>query len=852
MSADSETSPLLSPADVRSSNMDTSSANSTHETTPLLSSPAAGGRYDGDADAASISPSLASQATSTKRSRPRWPSIIAMAILAMLAVIIIFVAFFVPAAVEQYAKEAAVLEPTSLSLESITSDGVRARIQANFRLDGSRVKEDGTRRIGRLATWAVRKLGTDETKVQVFLPEFDGMLLGTAAIPPLVLDLVDGHSNAVDFVADLVPGDADGIRMLANQWLRGKLETVRFRGKADLRLNSGFLPLGSHTVTESLVIEANKLPQVPQYNITKLTFQDIDFPARGTRGIAADVALNAFNSFPFQFDIPELGFEVMVPNCAQSDPYILVAAATTRTVHVKPKSEVIVEGRGVVETLPEALTAACPDSNSSPLDHLLDDFLSGDTPTVYVRGAQKPLPSTPGWIAEILSSVTVPVPFPTSGFDSLIREFALNDVHFSLPDTDDPDSNPKVSGTILVSAALPSEMNFEVNVTKIRANADVFFRNRKLGELNVDEWQPANSTQEPATDKREARLQIQSRIVDAPLNVTDDNVLTDVIQRLFMGGSPVQLDVKAAVAVQVHTALGDLTLKDIPAEGKIPVKPLPKGTFGKLKPKIGQLQITDTTYSSVSIDALVNITNPTPYTANIPFVTVHVVSNGSIVGEATAENLVVGLGENNMLVVKVKWAPSHGGDKAAVDGRNLISGFLSGYNTTITLRAHEGSIPGQPKLGRALSRIDLNVSAPHLTLPPKEGGGDSDEDEKQQRFIREATFHVFSSTASFTLFSPLQNNLLYIERINATAYYNHTDPVGTIRHDLPFVVEPGESVTPRLPVEWRLGSDGYDKIRSALGGSLRLDARAVVDVRLGNWREEVWYVGRGIGANIRV
>lgn len=177
----------------------------------------------------------------------------------MLAVIIIFVAFFVPAAVEQYAKEAAVLEPTSLSLESITSDGVRARIQANFRLDGSRVKEDGTRRIGRLATWAVRKLGTDETKVQVFLPEFDGMLLGTAAIPPLVLDLVDGHSNAVDFVADLVPGDADGIRMLANQWLRGKLETVRFRGKADLRLNSGFLPLGSHTVTESLVIEGQYL-----------------------------------------------------------------------------------------------------------------------------------------------------------------------------------------------------------------------------------------------------------------------------------------------------------------------------------------------------------------------------------------------------------------------------------------------------------------------------------------------------------------------------------------------------------------------------------------------------------------
>ncbi|CRK39892.1 hypothetical protein BN1723_018740, partial [Verticillium longisporum] len=85
----------------------------------------------------------------------------------------------------EYAKEAAVLEPTNLSLESITSDGVKARIQANFRLDGSRVKDDSSRRLGRFATWVVRKLGTEETKVNVYLPEYEGTLLGSAVVPPL-------------------------------------------------------------------------------------------------------------------------------------------------------------------------------------------------------------------------------------------------------------------------------------------------------------------------------------------------------------------------------------------------------------------------------------------------------------------------------------------------------------------------------------------------------------------------------------------------------------------------------------------------------------------------------------------
>lgn len=583
--SDSERSPLLS-STVRSSTIVT--ADTSPETTPLLSSsPAAGLRYDGAHerdDAASVaSTTNASQATSLKSTkRRRWPSIIAIGTLALVAVAIMMLAFFVPAAVEQYAKEAAVLEPTNLSIESITADGVRAHIQANFRLDGSRVKDAGVRRLGRLTTWAVRQLGTEATKVDVYLPEFDhgdggGFLLGSAGLPPLVLNLVDGQTTSVDILADLIPGDAEGIRTVANKWLRGKLDTIRFRGVANVTVKSGLIPLGTHSVSESLVVEANKLPQVPEYNITKLNFEQTPLPDRGTTAIAADVAISAFNSFPVEFNIPELGFDVLVPNCDRADPYIIVAAAKTHQVTVRARSDVVVEGRGTVEHLPEALTAACPGSGSSPLDLLLDDFLSGDSsPTVYVRGAQKPLPGTPGWISEILSSITVQVPFPSAGFDNLIRDFSLDNVHFTMPDPmaepDSPDANPKVSGTILVSAALPSEMNFEVNVTSMRANADVFFKGDKLGELNLEKWQRANSTQEPATNHHEATLRIQSRVNDAPLNVTDGDVLTNVIQALFMGSKPVELDIKAAVSVKIRTVLGDLTLKDVPAEGTVPIK----------------------------------------------------------------------------------------------------------------------------------------------------------------------------------------------------------------------------------------------------------------------------------------
>ena len=111
--------------------------------------------------------------------------------------------------------------------------------------------------------------------------------------------------------------------------------------------------------------------------------------------------------------------------------------------------------------------------------------------------------------------------------------------------------------------------------------------------------------------------------------------------------------------------------------------------------------------------------------------------------------------------------------------------------------------------------------------------------------------HLITSTADFILLSPLKTSTIYVTYLNATAFY-HQDPVGHIEYDLPFAVPPGVTTTPRLPVDWSLGSVGYEAVKGALGGSLRLAARATVGIRLGRWEERIWYQGQGIGARIRL
>ncbi|KAK4171767.1 hypothetical protein QBC36DRAFT_339338 [Triangularia setosa] len=822
--SDSETTPFLSASSsAKAADPDARVLDEQSETTPLLSSSATP-RYDGEEDdvqneTASTAPGEtdATSIKSTKdKSIPR-PSLIAVVVLSLFALGIMIGAFFVPVAVEEYAKQATVLEPTNLSLVSITTNGVRARIQANFRLDAQRVENEHVRRLGKAATWLVGSIAMEDTKIHVYLPDYDNILLGSAAVPAMDVGIANGQNTAVDFVADLIPGDAEGIRTIANEWLEGRLDTVRVQGKADVQLRAGMIPLGTHSIVESLTFEGNDMPQLPAYNITRLNFREIPVPESSLSqaekwAMGVEVTIKAFNEYPISVEIPELGFEILVPGCGPTDPPIVVASAITHRTSVRSHSAVAVDADGLVDKLPEPLTRACPHSNSSPLDLLFEKFLGNETTTVLVRGQQKPGGDTPAWLADILSSITVPVPFPGRSFENMIRDFSLTDVHFKMPDAgaepDDPDSNPRVSGTIQVLAGLPSEMNFSLNVTNVRANADVFYKKQKLGELHLKEWQQANSTQFPATDGGEAALKIQSRIVDAPLNVTDADVMTDVIAALLFGGRGVELDIAALVDVQVQTVLGDLVVKGVPAEGKIPVKPLGKNLPGLAEPKVGNIEILDTTSDSISLRALVNITNPTPYSAHVPFISIHFEKNGTTLGEAQAENLDIVIGNNTNLPVFAKWNPTLGGKKnGSKVGRELISQYLSGYNTTITIRTHVGTIPSHPSWGQSLSRLNFTLSAPKLRLPGK------DEDEKTH-FIRDATFHLWSSTAQFTLVSPLKRNMLYIEYVNATALYNHTEVIGTIEYELPFAVAPGESKTPRLPVAWDLFGIGGDGGRS--------------------------------------
>jgi len=183
--------------------------------------------------------------------------LIVLLLLCLSAISVLLLGLFAPSAAAHYAKEAVALDLTSLSIDSFTKNGLKVRIQATAQIDASRVKRRVIRTLGRTGAWIINQISTDATKIDVYLPDYDGGHLGTISVPLMTIFARNGQITKMDFVSDVKLGSRDTIRSLANDYLVGRLGKIRVLGVADLGLKSGLLHLGTQKISEEMAFEGS-------------------------------------------------------------------------------------------------------------------------------------------------------------------------------------------------------------------------------------------------------------------------------------------------------------------------------------------------------------------------------------------------------------------------------------------------------------------------------------------------------------------------------------------------------------------------------------------------------------------
>jgi hypothetical protein len=188
--------------------------------------------------------------------RKRWPSLVALLILCLVAILILVFAFVAPRAVEQYAREAATFEPSRLSIDSFTETGIRARIEGEFYMDPSKVGSKSSRDFGKFATYIAHKAKTSKTKVYVRLPEYSDAVFGSAELPAVKVSLRAGEKTKIDILSDIAPGSKDPIRRVAKDWLDGNINKLKVQATANVKISSGAIHLSGHDIVEELVFHS--------------------------------------------------------------------------------------------------------------------------------------------------------------------------------------------------------------------------------------------------------------------------------------------------------------------------------------------------------------------------------------------------------------------------------------------------------------------------------------------------------------------------------------------------------------------------------------------------------------------
>jgi hypothetical protein len=102
-------------------------------------------------------------------------------------------------------------------------------------------------------------------------------------------------------------------------------------------------------------------------------------------------------------------------------------------------------------------------------------------------------------------------------------------------------------------------------------------------------------------------------------------------------------------------------------------------SIGQINPTIVSMELGDTTETSLDVSVRMNFTNPTNYSATIPFFDVEMLFNDTTISHVFARNLSVVPGNNTNVSIQMTWDPFNNGGQAGVEaGRKFVSSYISG------------------------------------------------------------------------------------------------------------------------------------------------------------------------------
>lgn len=198
-------------------------------------------------------------------SRSKWTSWKLLALLALIASFtsILVLGFLVPTAAQRYAEEAPDVALEGISVESYTKEGVNVRVLGSVHFDAARVKNFDGRNVGRFAGRLLKTVRTGPSDIELFLPGYGEAVVGRVSIPPMAVDIRNGHTTALNFTALVQPVSTKIVSMVLSDALMNRLKVIKATAISKVHVKAGWLPLGNQKIVKMVILDGPKGGLIP-------------------------------------------------------------------------------------------------------------------------------------------------------------------------------------------------------------------------------------------------------------------------------------------------------------------------------------------------------------------------------------------------------------------------------------------------------------------------------------------------------------------------------------------------------------------------------------------------------------
>ncbi|KAJ3317816.1 hypothetical protein HDU76_001045 [Blyttiomyces sp. JEL0837] len=496
-----------------------------------------------------------------------------------------------------------------------------------------------------------------------------------------------------------------------------------------------------------------------------------------------------------------------------------------------------------------ALTPIAKDLDSSQIiSALFETFLGSQSSQLEVVGkSQGNLGNGPSvsWLNNTVQALNLSIPFAGATPFTLIK--TVNPSGPSIDFTSSgSDSTPAV-GLDTVTGTFGIPFDFDFSITNIFQSINVTYNGANVGQIKTGNLN-ATGNWNPKGDKNyvgqfETAIPLQSTKLVVADNEYD--AYTQWISDVTLKSGPISATITGVATVTEDTAIGPITLHDLPLPGGVNATALTVTGLGGLMgdpnhlPTINSVAVVAGNAQSITMQVSMSVYNPSNANLNVGnsnFNLVYPANDGTThqLGNVSVVGLNLPRQATSTLNTTVTFAPQSGADTPAVS--EILSKFTGGKNTLINVQGSNNSVPSNRALNTAFSQLKLNS----LNLPTN----------KENLFrggnLKLTLDSLFTAEAPTTMivFNPFDTPI-YISKINATVRWTDPDTtvtttIGTINTDLSpvsgnstafarFAIQPKTNATSVINTQLRLDAqEGLNSVRAVL--SAKRNGNVVIDV----------------------